>query len=710
VILLNAGLLLPGIRPRAAAAAGTPASDVFNRRVYVINFDPILSNGQKLTDHQGWNAYSVLIAETTSFFQQASRNRLNYSIVGTTEVNNGWPKKIDGFRYSESHYLATLKDRNLHHEPDTADYLDILNTYDICGKLNRGEIDELWLFGGPWFGFYESRLAGPDAYEYNSPPLTGSSCQKLLPIMGFNYERGTEEMVHDFGHRTEATMTKVYGGWAQNRTSHNWDRFGLTASQSPSYNYAGCGSIHYPLNAAASGDYANLNFADSICIDFPNYPNLGDPQAVKWPTNCRTWGCTELGYYRYWFSSLPHFTGMGPDGKSNDWWQYVAAPATASAPYTNVSERLPSNGAATFSFAYAGGASSYKVDISTRPDMSTDVYVNFATGSASPLTVASPAAMWDKYVCGRTLYWRVTSNTGVRSAIRGAPVMCPDVFYYQLARASSTGPATFNFAYNGNATSYSVNASTVADMSTDVYVNFASGSASPLTVANPAAKWDKYTCDRTLYWQVVASTGYRSPIWVMHVACPNTFYYLSDKFLSAGPASFTFVHNGSASDYTIDVSTVADMSSDVYLNFARGSTIPLVVENPAARWDKYTCGRTLYWRITSNTGYHSQIRPTQVMCPNTYKSMSAKLPGAGPAVFDFVFDGNPASFTIHASTVPDMSTDVYLNFAGGWGTPIYSLNPLARWDKYSCGRTLYWRAVSSTGYHSPIQTARVTCP
>jgi hypothetical protein len=37
----------------------------------------------------------------------------------------------------------------------------------------RGEIDEIWLFGGPYFGFYESRMAGPGAFWCNAPPLPG---------------------------------------------------------------------------------------------------------------------------------------------------------------------------------------------------------------------------------------------------------------------------------------------------------------------------------------------------------------------------------------------------------------------------------------------------------------------------------------------------------------------------------------------------------
>jgi hypothetical protein len=38
-------------------------------------------------------------------------------------------------------------------------------------------------------------------------------------------------------------------------------------------------------------------------------------------------------------------------------------------------------------------------------------------------------------------------------------------------------------------------------------------------------------------------------------------------------------------------------SRDVYVSFGRGVSSPIQVSNPQARWDKYRCGKTLYWRV-----------------------------------------------------------------------------------------------------------------
>ena len=63
---------------------------------------------------------------------------------------------------------------------------------------------------------------------------------------------------------------------------------------------------------------------------------------------------------------------------------------------------------ATFQFAYAGNMDGYHIDLSTVPDMSTDVYLSFAVGHGSPLVQTNPR-QWDKYHIGKKLYWRVTN-------------------------------------------------------------------------------------------------------------------------------------------------------------------------------------------------------------------------------------------------------------------------------------------------------------
>ena len=367
-----------------------------NKKVFLLVYDPILDNGQDLNTFMGWPAYMSLVQGVISSFQIASQGELQYTIA-QTQVANEWPVKIDGFRYTETTYFQVWQGQIPAHSPDEVNYDLILDQFDLCGKLNRGEIDELWMFGAPYFGFYESRLVGPGAYSYNSPPLTQThNCNKLLPIMGLSYERGIGDAVHSFGHREEATMTRVYGSWEENRTAHSWDRFGLVKVQSPDYNYSGCGSIHYPLNALIAYEYDNPGNTSTNCEDFRNYPNLSDPQSVLQPVNCTAWNCDQLGFMVYWFNHLPSSAGCGPDFMENNWWLYFTDPSSALSPSLNCSPP-PCPTITNWRGEYWNNASLLGPPMVCRDDSA----INFDWGSAAPDPSLPPdyfSARWTRTV------------------------------------------------------------------------------------------------------------------------------------------------------------------------------------------------------------------------------------------------------------------------------------------------------------------------
>ena len=336
ILALISCILLVALTGREYPAKSTQSQpNTLTRKVYVIVYDPILENGLKLSDYLNWNEHSTLTQETIDFFQQVSKGWLNYVMVDTTIVTDGWPEKVDGFRYTESEYLAVIHGQAPAHMPDGVNYNLIVNEpqFDICGKVNRGEVEEVWIYNGPYFGFYESTLAGPGAYWFNSSPVPGPyDCNRLVPIMGPSTERDLNCAIENFGHRTEATMTHVYGGWQQNQTSHNWERFALVEALSPDYPYSGCGNIHYPPNGTSDYDYGNSSTVLSNCDDFVNYPYLSDPATVAQPVTCSIWGCSHLGYFEYWFSHIPSTAGCGLDNVAANWWWYIAEPALANNP------------------------------------------------------------------------------------------------------------------------------------------------------------------------------------------------------------------------------------------------------------------------------------------------------------------------------------------------------------------------------------------
>jgi len=282
-----------------------------------------------LTQYKGWSDPDTLIANYISWMNTTSVGRVNYT-VATRKLVSDWPVKADGFKYDQNTYLNVCNPDNGAncHMPDGANYLKFLTDNGICEALNAGTIDELWLMGGPFFGFEESILAGPNAYRYNAAPLLGTTCKKLMPIMGFSAKEGLPNMIHDFGHRTEGVMMRVNGsGWSQDSIENAWSKFGLVAEQSPSFGYSGCGSIHRPPNSgSAEYIYDTAATVNSFCDDFLGYPTLHTPSTVLKPIGCAAWGCTDIGYYRWWLQHLPKVPGFGADDKFADWWRYAIDP------------------------------------------------------------------------------------------------------------------------------------------------------------------------------------------------------------------------------------------------------------------------------------------------------------------------------------------------------------------------------------------------
>lgn len=84
--------------------------------------------------------------------------------------------------------------------------------------------------------------------------------------------------------------------------------------------------------------------------------------------------------------------------------------------------------------------------------------------------------------------------------------------------------------------------------------------------------------------------------------------------LSETQAVFGFNYTGTARRYRVDLSTVPDMSSDVYLNFGSSNGYTITVNDPT-KWDKYTCDKILYWKVVSiDTNTESEIQTATVRC------------------------------------------------------------------------------------------------
>jgi hypothetical protein len=293
------------------------------RKVLLVVYDPVMDNFGGKRVHQVYGNDPIPIVNgVISDLKTDSYGIVNYNIV-ETDVIDGYPYQQDGFQYNNVTYAAAHAS-NQWHTGSQFDYNRFIADNNIAQKINSGVIDEVWLFGAGGFGFWESTMAGPNAYFVNSPPVQGVNTTRDFIIMGWNFERGVGEAIHSYGHRVENIMKHTYGGvWDMtNPATNNWSKFAMLDKNDPGQ--GGVGNVHFPVNGLTDYDYFDTKTVASNAPDWAFYPYFkGATELV----NNLTWspnGSDPQRQYLNWFYSwIPHFVGRGPDGRLNDWWVYI---------------------------------------------------------------------------------------------------------------------------------------------------------------------------------------------------------------------------------------------------------------------------------------------------------------------------------------------------------------------------------------------------
>ncbi len=309
--------------PAAAGPVGN-LPDPVTKRVSLIIHNPTvpLAGGKKLNQALGWGDPDKLSEKFIADIKEISHGYCNYEIVERIEVD-GFPVKADGFRYSADNFFTHWQSRSGFHQPDGVDYNPLLSEFDMIGKVDRGDVDEFWLFAFPYAGYYESIMGGPGAFWCNAPELRQTAhASRRFVIMGFNYERGVGEMLEAYGHRAESIMRHAYRHKKGDR-DNLWERFARYDQTHPGK--AEVGIMHFAPNSVRDYDWGNKTPVKTRCRTWENFPNLsGEPVVV----DCKEWGNGDIRlHHKWWFSLLPHITG-GDDGVAYNWWQYIVDPNT----------------------------------------------------------------------------------------------------------------------------------------------------------------------------------------------------------------------------------------------------------------------------------------------------------------------------------------------------------------------------------------------
>jgi hypothetical protein len=199
------------------------------------------------------------------------------------------------------------------------DYNRVVDEFKLTDRVNQDAIDEVWMFGFPYAGYYESRMVGKDPFGCNAPGLEDRKAKRRYVIMGYNYQRGVGEMLENVGHRAESIMKHVYR--SKKGKDNLWEKFVRHEETDPGN--AEVGTMHFAPNSAKDYEWGNPRPVMSRCDTWLNFPNLSG-QARK--VTCNDWGDGDIRkHHKWWFERIPHVAGA-TDGISNNWWQYIIDP------------------------------------------------------------------------------------------------------------------------------------------------------------------------------------------------------------------------------------------------------------------------------------------------------------------------------------------------------------------------------------------------
>ena len=276
----------------------------------------------------GWNDPEELNRIYKDSMESFSHGTVKYHVVKVIDEQRLWTRFADS-----TEYLSVERVHSLLNEPGWNElkgknpkfaYEEFVEHHGFRELRDKGEIHEVWVWSWPYGGMYESQQLGKDAFWCNSPPIKTDG-EKILTVMGFNFERTADLALHSFGHRAESVMSQVYGRWKpvkEVKDPNLWEVFTSLDKDSPLQSHVG--NCHFPPNGVSDYDYSNTRVVQSYAYEWDSFPDIRQEKQAAREVSCEDWECSQMGFMSWWMSKFPHSPGVNAqDGRLNNWWHYM---------------------------------------------------------------------------------------------------------------------------------------------------------------------------------------------------------------------------------------------------------------------------------------------------------------------------------------------------------------------------------------------------
>lgn len=220
--------------------------------------------------------------------------------------------------------------------PYRPNYNQILTSQNICNYVDNQGVKEVWMYSYHKDGYMspdESRMSSKFGDISNSfPNGTNVDPSLILPVCKnsyvlYNFESlpnsSYANSVHNRMHQIEATIsyadhTYRLGPGPQSKFPNSlfWGNFALYTGEG---SFTACGWTHTPPNTTSSYDYSNTTSVSSDCENW----NPDSKAAQFSSVTCTKWGCTDLGFYKWWMQNNPGFNNkLSSNGQPmRNWWE-----------------------------------------------------------------------------------------------------------------------------------------------------------------------------------------------------------------------------------------------------------------------------------------------------------------------------------------------------------------------------------------------------